>query len=386
MSGPGTQLLGQIAIIRGPPYDGYCRGGTEIGVIEAYLCAPPFNVTSTSLGSTIDIPPTVIQRANLTVPNKAHERRDTPFPVDPVWCKEERKRRPNLCAACTSAGSGVAQVLRTLQTGVVLLSVSGASRLVAGSRAHGRPNSKCQSATGKRTSASAAISVSVPRCPPDDPAFVRGPALWRRIGYLSDADSQLHDYLLATAHGHTRSLTLFRCSEQVHILFLVARRCAMASGPGSRPAVAKMREILRCAPVAAVYLDAPIPLEGTRRQFAPEYRVDLPLRARSRKLREPEAELTGRIIYISGLRSRRATSHADKGTKKFVQCLANAMASVGALPIKCHESLVMALARSVPDQGAVESAAAEFAPPTAQESAERMYLEQRFAIGWNRCD
>ncbi|KAJ7773513.1 hypothetical protein B0H14DRAFT_2632187 [Mycena olivaceomarginata] len=40
-------------------------------------------------------------------------------------------------------------------------------------------------------------------------------------------------------------------------------------------------------------------------------------------------------------------SHADKGTKGFVQCLANAMASVGALPIKCHEPTVMALACSV---------------------------------------
>ncbi|KAJ7318938.1 hypothetical protein DFH08DRAFT_819388 [Mycena albidolilacea] len=34
-------------------------------------------------------------------------------------------------------------------------------------------------------------------------------------------------------------------------------------------------------------------------------------------------------------------------TKGFVQCLANAMASVGALPIKCHEPTVMALACSV---------------------------------------
>jgi hypothetical protein len=38
-------------------------------------------------------------------------------------------------------------------------------------------------------------------------------------------------------------------------------------------------------------------------------------------------------------------SHADKGTKKLVQCLANAMASVGALPIKCHELTAVALAR-----------------------------------------
>jgi hypothetical protein len=43
----------------------------------------------------------------------------------------------------------------------------------------------------------------------------------------------------------------------------------------------------------------------------------------------------------------RPTSHADKGTKGFVQCLANTMASVGALPIKCHEPMVMALAGSV---------------------------------------
>ncbi|KAJ7502263.1 hypothetical protein B0H11DRAFT_1907377 [Mycena galericulata] len=38
-------------------------------------------------------------------------------------------------------------------------------------------------------------------------------------------------------------------------------------------------------------------------------------------------------------------SHADKGTKKIVQRL-NAMASVGDLPIKHHEPMVMVLARS----------------------------------------
>ncbi|KAJ7210851.1 hypothetical protein GGX14DRAFT_542928 [Mycena pura] len=46
-----------------------------------------------------------IQRANFTVPNKAYERRDTPFSVDPSYnsyaaVDEERKGRPNLCADC----------------------------------------------------------------------------------------------------------------------------------------------------------------------------------------------------------------------------------------------------------------------------------------------
>ncbi|KAJ7688251.1 hypothetical protein B0H17DRAFT_1135706 [Mycena rosella] len=47
-------------------------------------------------------------------------------------------------------------------------------------------------------------------------------------------------------------------------------------------------------------------------------------------------------------------SHADKGTKKFMQCLVNAMASVGPLPIKCHEPTVMALARSANSPGIQE--------------------------------
>ena len=89
----------------------------------------------------------------------------------------------------------------------------------------------------------------------------------------------------------------------------------MPVASGSRAAVAKMLEILRSAPVTAVYVDTPIPLEGTRRQLACAYRVDLP------------------------------------------------------------------------DWDAVERAAAEFAPPMSQESAEeRMYFEQRFAIGWDRFD
>ncbi|KAJ7210847.1 hypothetical protein GGX14DRAFT_625050, partial [Mycena pura] len=84
-------------------------------------------------------------------------------------------------------------------------------------------------------------------CPPED---LRGPALWRQIGYLSEAGSRLHDCVLAPAPGHTPSLTLFRCGAQVHTLFLVARRCAMPVASGSRAAVAKTLEILRCAPQA----------------------------------------------------------------------------------------------------------------------------------------
>ena len=51
--------------------------------------------------------------------------------------------------------------------------------------------------------------------------------------------------------------------------------------------------------------------------------------------------------FLIGVELELELSHADKGTKGIVQCLANAMASVCALPVKCHEPAVMALAGSV---------------------------------------
>ncbi|KAF8147926.1 hypothetical protein K438DRAFT_2027596 [Mycena galopus ATCC 62051] len=78
-------------------------------------------------------------------------------------------------------------------------------------------------------------------CPVAAPGFIRTPALWRQIWYLSKPDSQSSDYHFDTKPGHTSSIAI-RYPPGARLIFLVARRRAMASG--SLPAIYKMLTIL----------------------------------------------------------------------------------------------------------------------------------------------
>ncbi|KAF7358798.1 hypothetical protein MSAN_01219100 [Mycena sanguinolenta] len=80
-------------------------------------------------------------------------------------------------------------------------------------------------------------------CPVAIPGFVRTPALWRQIWYLSESDSRYSDYHFdsPTKPGHTTSLRISH-PPGARPIFLVARRRAMASG--SLSAIFKMLESL----------------------------------------------------------------------------------------------------------------------------------------------
>ncbi|KAF7325536.1 SET domain-containing protein [Mycena kentingensis (nom. inval.)] len=108
-------------------------------------------------------------------------------------------------------------------------------------------------------------------CPPADPGFVRSPALWNQIEYLSKDDSQRSDYHYDTKPGYTASFSLDGGPKEYRISFLVARSRAMRTG--SRAAVAHMLAILSMPAVKEPCgLSAGV-LDTLRGQMAVEYRV-----------------------------------------------------------------------------------------------------------------
>ncbi|KAJ7339908.1 hypothetical protein DFH08DRAFT_1013441 [Mycena albidolilacea] len=106
-------------------------------------------------------------------------------------------------------------------------------------------------------------------CPSAFSGYIRTPALWRQIFYLSKPDSQHSDY-------HVGRLT-----------FLVARRRAMASG--SLPVIYKMQAILECEEDMRI---RNFTHERFRGQFEKEYNVQLTEDARqaAREFAAPTAQ------------------------------------------------------------------------------------------------
>ncbi|KAJ6492064.1 hypothetical protein C8R45DRAFT_1212913 [Mycena sanguinolenta] len=78
-------------------------------------------------------------------------------------------------------------------------------------------------------------------CPAAVPGFIRTPALWRQISYLSEPDSQFTDYHFDAQPGHTDAI-MISYPPGARLVFLVAQRTAMASG--SVPAIYQMLAIL----------------------------------------------------------------------------------------------------------------------------------------------
>ncbi|KAJ7713985.1 hypothetical protein B0H16DRAFT_1619628 [Mycena metata] len=107
-------------------------------------------------------------------------------------------------------------------------------------------------------------------CPTPDANFVRSPALWRQIRYLSKPDSCSGDYHFDTAPGCTRSIRI--PDPLLRPMFLVARRRAMTSGDIC--AVSKMHEMLMCFQHAGLFNLTPTQI---RSQLEREYRVVLPV-------------------------------------------------------------------------------------------------------------
>ncbi|KAJ7676782.1 hypothetical protein DFH06DRAFT_1428576 [Mycena polygramma] len=115
-------------------------------------------------------------------------------------------------------------------------------------------------------------------CPASVDGYVRTPALWRQIWYLSKPDSQRSFYHLAktplqfdTTPKHTRSIVV-KHPPGASDVFLVARRRAMASG--SIPAIHMMFAIATHGEVDGMTV-YDVAVEQMRRQFEMEYRIEL---------------------------------------------------------------------------------------------------------------
>ncbi|KAJ7249851.1 hypothetical protein C8J57DRAFT_1521465 [Mycena rebaudengoi] len=107
-------------------------------------------------------------------------------------------------------------------------------------------------------------------CPAPADGYIRTPALWRQIWYLSKPDSQRSFYHFDTTPKHTRSVIVKHPPAQD--VFLVARRRAMASG--SVPAIHMMYSILNYGQEDGTTIYN-ISVEQVRRQFEIEYRVEI---------------------------------------------------------------------------------------------------------------
>ncbi|KAJ7065757.1 hypothetical protein C8F01DRAFT_1351816 [Mycena amicta] len=105
-------------------------------------------------------------------------------------------------------------------------------------------------------------------CPPIAAGFVRTPALWRQIWYLSKDDSQMSDYHFERDLRRSRSFNMPHAGEMLRMNFLVSRRRAMATG--SRAAVAAMATIIRMPFVSE---ECGIPADEMLEQLTREYGI-----------------------------------------------------------------------------------------------------------------
>ncbi|KAF7332857.1 hypothetical protein MVEN_02390700 [Mycena venus] len=107
-------------------------------------------------------------------------------------------------------------------------------------------------------------------CPAPVKGYFRTPALWRQIEYLSKPDSQLQDYHFDVGPDRTRSIAVVHPPGS-QLLFLVARRRAMASGDPA--AVNVMIGVIKFMWSHGMVDLTP---EQIRGQFEREYRVKVP--------------------------------------------------------------------------------------------------------------
>ncbi|KAJ7262967.1 hypothetical protein C8J57DRAFT_445437 [Mycena rebaudengoi] len=105
-------------------------------------------------------------------------------------------------------------------------------------------------------------------CPAVVPDFIRSSALRRQIRRLSEPDSLTRDYHFTITFDHTRSIRLPDPASR--IVFLVARRRAMASGSPS--AVYTMYKIIESLQKEGT---TNLTLDQIRRQFEKEYGIPL---------------------------------------------------------------------------------------------------------------
>ncbi|KAJ6492128.1 hypothetical protein C8R45DRAFT_1073480 [Mycena sanguinolenta] len=148
-------------------------------------------------------------------------------------------------------------------------------------------------------------------CPVAIAGFIRTPALWRQIWYLSKPDSQYSDYHFDAKPGNTTSLIISH-PPGARLVFLVARRRAMASG--SLPAIFMMLQILEFEEDSGIRTWTHA---RYRRQFEMEYNIKITsevIREAKGKFAPPTAkELQEEEEFLR----RRWASVAHLGTERY---------------------------------------------------------------------
>ncbi|KAJ6492071.1 hypothetical protein C8R45DRAFT_191394 [Mycena sanguinolenta] len=212
----------------------YCIVKTLMGVLEAYLgipMAPPIPVSTAGR-----IRHGEEAEARATAARKVlEEDRNSPFPTDQSQCEEMEAIRYNACRTCYA------------KTNRKDLKRCGRCQNAwyCSTECQKKDWSDHKKFCNKKTFEFVPLAPAAPDefigCPAAVSGFIRTPALWRQIWYLSKPDSQLSDYHFDAQPGHTDSI-MIEYPPGARLVFLVARRRAMASG--SLAAIYQMLSIL----------------------------------------------------------------------------------------------------------------------------------------------
>ncbi|KAF7358848.1 MSS51-like protein, mitochondrial [Mycena sanguinolenta] len=212
----------------------YCIVETLMGVLEAYHDVPmappiPVKVASRVRHGEEAEERTAAERKAL------EENKKSPFPIDQSQCEEMAAISYNACRTCYA------------KTNRKDLKRCGRCQNVwyCSPECQKKDWPEHKKFCGKKTFDFVPLAPAPPDefigCPAAVPDFIRTPALWRQISYLSEPDSQFTDYHFDAQPGHTDSI-MISYPPGARLIFLVARRRAMASG--SLPAIYQMLSIL----------------------------------------------------------------------------------------------------------------------------------------------
>ncbi|KAJ6492142.1 hypothetical protein C8R45DRAFT_1073486 [Mycena sanguinolenta] len=253
----------------GQIYRTFCIVETLQGIIDAYH-GVPLDSTRPYIQTSMPVRHGVKAEARQATNRRAAaEDRNSVRPVDQSQCNEMAANTQTGCCGCFA------------KTERKYLKRCGQCQNVWYCSPAHLASSLCQKkdwpehkkACGKKTFSPLSLRPAAPDefigCPAAAPAFVRTPALWRQIWYLSKEDSQHSDYHFDTRPGHTTSLVV-RYPPGAKLIFLVARRRAMASG--SLSAIFKMLEILEFEEEFGL---RNLTLPYYRRQFEKEYDIKI---------------------------------------------------------------------------------------------------------------
>ncbi|KAJ6492028.1 hypothetical protein C8R45DRAFT_190981 [Mycena sanguinolenta] len=212
----------------------FCIVMTLMGVLEAYLGIPmvppiPIKIAGRIRHGEEAEARTAAER------NALEEDKKSPFPVDQSQCEEMAASSYNACRKCY-AKTNRKDLKRCGRCENVWYCSPKCQKK------DWRDHKKfCGKTNFDPVPLEPAATDEFIGCPVVVSGFIRTPALWRQIWYLSKPDSQFTDYHFDAQPGHSDSVVI-GYPPGARLIFLVARRRAMASG--SLSAIYQMLSIL----------------------------------------------------------------------------------------------------------------------------------------------